>query len=97
MPNQYLLLATLSLQEAKESSEIENIVTTQDDLYRSHYRSQQFLSTSAKEVHNYAQALETGFNTIKSTDLLNALIYPSDLKKHSSAGILDLRGQVRWK
>ena len=70
MPNQYLLLATLSLQEAKESSEIENIVTTQDDLYRSHYQSQQFLSTSAKKVHNYAQALETGFNTIKRTDLL---------------------------
>ncbi|NRA60739.1 MAG: Fic family protein [Psychrobium sp.] len=63
MPNQYLLLATLSLQEAKESSEIENIITTQDDLYRSNYQTQKFLSTSAKEVHNYAKALETGLLT----------------------------------
>jgi len=73
MPNQYLLLATLSLQEAKESSEIENIITTQDDLYRSNYQSQQFLSTSAKEVHNYAQALQAGFNTINRTGLLTNL------------------------
>ena len=70
MPNQYLLLATLSLQEAKESSEIENIITTQDDLYRSNYKSQQFISTSAKEVHNYAQALAKGFDTINKTGLL---------------------------
>lgn len=73
MPNQYLLLATLSLQEAKESSEIENIITTQDDLYRSNYQSQQFLSTSAEEVHNYAQALQAGFNTINRTGLLTNL------------------------
>jgi len=88
MPNQYLLLATLSLQEAKESSEIENIVTTQDDLYRSHYQSQQFLSSSAKEVHNYAQALETGFNTIKSTDLLtnNTIIEIQRIIENNDAG-----------
>ena len=65
-----MLLATLSLQEAKESYEIENIITTQDDLYRSNYQSQQFLSTGAKEVHSYAKALETGFNTINKTGLL---------------------------
>lgn len=70
MPNQYILLPTLSLQEAKESSEIENIITMQDDLYLSNYQSQQFISTSAKEVHNYAQALQAGFNTINTTGLL---------------------------
>ncbi|KGQ70602.1 hypothetical protein A1D23_09815 [Chelonobacter oris] len=35
MPNQNILVGTLPLQEAKESSEIENIITTQDDLYQS--------------------------------------------------------------
>lgn len=88
MPNQYLLLATLSLQEAKESSEIENIITTQDDLYRSNYQSQQFLSTSAKEVHNYAQALETGFNTIKNTGLLtnNTILDIQRIIENNDAG-----------
>jgi Fic family protein len=88
MPNQYLLLATLSLQEAKESSEIENIITTQDDLYRSNYQSQQFLSTAAKEVHNYAKALETGFNTIKKTGLLtnNTIIDIQQIIENNNAG-----------
>ena len=88
MPNQYLLLATLSLQEAKESSEIENIITTQDDLYRSNYQSQQFLSSSAKEVHNYAKALETGFNTIKTTGLLtnNTIIDIQQIIENNNAG-----------
>ena len=35
MPNQGILLGTLPLQEAKDSSEIENIITTQDDMYSS--------------------------------------------------------------
>jgi len=88
MPNQYLLLATLSLQEAKESSEIENIITTQDDLYRSNYQSRQFLSTSAKEVHNYAQALETGYNTINQTGLLtnNTIIDIQRIIENNDAG-----------
>jgi len=88
MPNQYLLLATLSLQEAKESSEIENIITTQDDLYRSNHQSQQFFSSSAKEVHNYAKALETGFNTIKTTGLLtnNTIIDIQQIIENNNAG-----------
>jgi len=88
MPNQYLLLATLSLQEAKESSEIENIITTQDDLYRSNYQSQQFLSSSAKEVHNYAKVLETGFNTIKTTGILtnNTIIDIQRIIENNNAG-----------
>ena len=48
----------------------ENIITTQDDLYRSHYKTQQFISHSAKDVHNYAKALETGFVTITRSGLL---------------------------
>lgn len=88
LPNQYLLLATLSLQEAKESSEIENIITTQDDLYRSHYPSQQFTSNSAKEVHSYAKALEMGYETVKETGLLtnNTIIKIQRIIENNGAG-----------
>ena len=88
MPNQYLLLATLSLQEAKESSEIENIITTQDDLYRSNYTIQQFISSTAKEVHHYAKALKTGFEIIEETGLLtnNTIITIQQIIEKNNAG-----------
>jgi Fic family protein len=35
IPNQSILINTLSLQEAKDSSAIENIITTHDELYKS--------------------------------------------------------------
>lgn len=70
MPNQNILLGTLPLQEAKESSEIENIITTQDDLYQSNFATQQFSSVAAKEVHHYAQAMSLGFNLVRTTGLI---------------------------
>lgn len=70
MPNPNILLGTLPLQEAKESSEIENIVTTQDDLYQSHYATQQFASSAAKEVHHYVQAMSLGFHEVKKSGLI---------------------------
>ncbi|MDO4226587.1 Fic family protein [Neisseria sp.] len=70
MPNPNILLGTLPLQEAKESSEIENIVTTQDDLYQSHYATQQFASGAAKEVHHYVQAMSFGFHEVKKSGLI---------------------------
>ena len=72
MPNQNILINTLSLQEAKDSSEIENIITTQDDLYRSDYQNQQFLSLAAKEVHHYANALREGYERVQLTKLLTS-------------------------
>ncbi len=70
MPNQYILIGTLSLQEAKESSEIENIITTHDALYQSNYRTKHFISHSAKEVHSYAEALKEGYQLTKQIGLL---------------------------
>ena len=70
MPNQSILVGTLSLQEAKDSSEIENIITTHDELFRSDYAKQQFASFAAKEVHHYAAALRAGFEQVKRTGLL---------------------------
>jgi Fic family protein len=70
MPNQSILVGTLSLQEAKDSSEIENIITTHDELYRSDFAKQFFVTHAAKEVHNYAAALRAGFEQVKRTGLL---------------------------
>lgn len=70
MPNQGILLGTLPLQEAKDSSEIENIITTQDDMYSSNYETQQFSSLAAKEVHRYAHAMRYGFDEIKKYQLI---------------------------
>ncbi|MBS0016077.1 MAG: Fic family protein [Arthrospira sp. SH-MAG29] len=70
IPNQAILINTLSLQEAKDSSAIENIITTQDDLYRSDSEVKQFVTGAAKEVHNYATALREGFEAVKQSGLL---------------------------
>ena len=69
-PNQSILLNTLSLQEAKDSSAIENIITTHDDLYQSDSMARHFVSLAAKEVHNYAIALRNGFKLVQETGLL---------------------------
>ena len=69
-PNEAILINTLSLQEAKDSSAIENIITTHDDLYRSDSIARHFVTVAAKEVHNYAAALRNGFEQVKTTGLL---------------------------
>ena len=61
MPNQGILIDTLALQEAKASSEIENIVTTQDELFRAGMMFEGPVSPAAKEVANYRDALKRGY------------------------------------
>ena len=70
MPNEVIILNTLSLQEAKDSSAIENIITTHDELYSSDNIAQQFASAAAKEVYNYTKALKDGFTVVKQKGLL---------------------------
>jgi len=72
IPNENILISTLSLQEAKDSSAIENIITTHDELFKSDYIAQQFASLAAKEVFNYAAALQNGFDQVKQRELLTA-------------------------
>src|SRR3954462_6123465 len=61
IPNENILINTLALQEAKESSAIENIITTHDELYKAQLFESIFSSASAKEVSRYAEALKEGF------------------------------------
>jgi Fic family protein len=70
IPNENILLETLTLSEARESSAIENIISTFDEVYQSNQFSEQFASPAAKEVHLYAQALKTGFQLVKEHGLL---------------------------
>jgi len=64
LPNQSMLVNTIALREAKASSEIENIFTTDDELYRSLTIKETELKGGAKEVLFYRQALWTGYNEI---------------------------------
>ena len=71
IPNEQILISSLTLQEAKDSSEVENIVTTQDDLYRASVSiNQELQSAATKEVLNYREALQHGFNLIRKRQLL---------------------------
>lgn len=69
IPNSQILIDTLSLQEAKDSNEIENIVTTDDEIYQASVESKH-PSQSAKEAVNYARALMHGMRLIQSNELL---------------------------
>ncbi len=70
IPNQNVLINTLSLQEAKDSSAIENIITTQDELFKETLFEAYAHNLAAKEVKNYAHALRTGFALVSENKLL---------------------------
>ena len=72
IPNESILISTLSLQEAKDSSAIENIITTHDELFKSDQLAKQFASLAAKEVYNYSAALQDGFEQVKQRGLLTS-------------------------
>ncbi len=72
IPNESILINTLALQEAKDSSAIENIITTHDELFQSDNIAKQFVSLAAKEVFNYATALQNGFELVKQRGLLTS-------------------------
>lgn len=71
IPNESILINTLVLQEAKDSSAVENIVTTHDDLFKADVRLKEFaISASTKEVLNYAEAMKYGFQLTRKEKLL---------------------------
>ena len=94
VPNQSVLVATLSLQEAKDSSAIENIITSQDDLYKSDFSSKSFTTSAAKEVHNYAFALRKACVEIKTRELirLSDILSIQETIEANSAGFRKLPG-----
>lgn len=70
MPNQAMLVNAVVLQEAKDSSEIENIITTQDELYKAISSNQKLKNTAVKEVVNYRKAIFFGYELAKKQHFL---------------------------
>jgi Fic family protein len=73
LPNPYMLINTIALQEAKTSTEIENIFTTEDELYKavSDNKSEEKADLAAKEVLRYREALWAGYHALNETKTLN--------------------------
>ena len=94
MPNQGILINTLGLQEAKDSSEIENIVTTHDELFKDDVLPEAFANPAAKEVLRYRQALRVGFDLVRNTGLLtsNHIVQIQGELERNNAGFRKLPG-----
>ncbi len=96
IPNESILISTLTLQEARESSFLENIVTTQDDLYKTDLHMKSFANPAAKEVLNYRAAIECGFRLVKNRRILTC----NDIKEiqqqleHNNAGFRSVPGTM---
>lgn len=96
IPDQAMLINTLVLQEARASSEVENIVTTNDALFRAFTASTSQIDPVTKEVLRYRQALWEGFNKLSRRPLFstNMLIRVVQTIKEEDAGIRTVGGTV---
>lgn len=94
IPNQGILINTLGMKEAKDSSEIENIVTTHDELFKDDVLPDAFSSPAAKEVNRYRQALRLGFDQVKKSGLITAnnIIQVQAELERNNAGFRKLPG-----
>jgi Fic family protein len=94
IPNQNILINTLGLQEAKDSSAIENIITTHDDLFKSELNLDGFKSLEAKEVQNYISAMKRGFELVSKSKLLTnkTILEIQEVLEDNKAGFRKLPG-----
>jgi Fic family protein len=94
IPNETILINTLALQEAKDSSAIENIITTHDEMYKAQLFEEMFVSASAKEVSRYADALIQGFGLVRKNKLLteNFILEIHKILEQNDAGYRRLPG-----
>jgi Fic family protein len=89
IPNERILISSLTLQEAKDSSAVENIVTTQDDLYRAGLDfSHLFVNAATKEVLFYREAINEGFRIVRNKNILtlNDIKHVQEILEQNSAG-----------
>jgi Fic family protein len=94
IPNQIILLNAVSIQEAKDSSSIENIITTHDDLYKANLDFEVSISPNVKEVQNYVAAMKRGFELVESQGLLTnqTLLKIQETLEGNNAGFRKLPG-----
>lgn len=96
IPNQAMLINAIVLQEAKDSSEIENIITTQDELYKALTINKTNISLAIKEVVNYRKAIFYGYDLAKKQGFLrvNDIVSIQQELVDNSAGIRSTPGTV---
>ena len=94
LPNRAIFLDTLAIQEAKDSSEIENIITTHDELYA--YDQSSSASPAAKEVQNYIAALKVGFTDVVNSGLIrmSTILRVQEEVEQNNAGLRKVPGTV---
>lgn len=94
IPSQSILINTLGIQEAKDSSAIENIITTHDEIYKSGLNLESFKSLEAKEVQNYIEAMKTGFELCTNTGLITnkTILQIQEILEGNRAGFRKLPG-----
>ncbi len=94
IPNQSILINTLGMQEAKDSSAIENIITTHDDIFKSELKLSSDRSPEAKEVQNYVEALNIGFELVQKNGILtnSSILKIQETLEKNKAGFRKLPG-----
>ena len=94
IPNQIILLNTLGIQEAKDSSSVENIITTHDDLYKANLDFEVNTSPAIKEVQNYVAAMKRGFELLQTQGLLTnqTILKIQETLEGNNAGFRKLPG-----
>ncbi len=94
LPNPQILLNAVILKEARASSEIENVITTQDKLYQALSAKGTQVDLATKEVLRYREAVIYGLNFIKKKSFLsvNAIIEIQKILEENTAGIRKLPG-----
>ena len=75
LPNEAVLVHALPLQEARRSSEIENIVTTNDELYRAMTSNKTQMTPATKEVLRYREAVWEGVSNLRDQPILDAPLF----------------------
>ena len=95
IPNSTILINSLVLQEAKDSSAIENIITTHDELYQIDIDFE-VKNPAAKEVQHYSAALKHGFDLLNEHGFLtiNYLVEIQQILEQNDAGIRSQAGTV---
>ncbi len=93
MPNQTMLIDTLALQEAKDSSEIENIITTQDEIFKYQLQTNK-QNIAAKEVSQYSEAMHCVFKRLQMHNLItiNTMVEAQQIIKGNEAGLRTQQG-----
>lgn len=94
IPRPDVLINTLALQEAKDSSEVENIVTTHDELFKGSLGLEHKVSPATKEVQNYVAALKRGYELVTQNKILttNNIVEIQGVLERNDAGLRRVPG-----